>query len=783
MKNSVKFNHHIIIILLLIVNCQLSIVNCFAQSQNKSAYIVQGDSTIFSAEVSEIDSIIFTPAYEIRADINPMFGSLHKHYTQPNPMTVAILNIGTRTVTLNALPAVDGYTLTPLSQTTLDAGELATFTIRPNAGLGVGTYNRTFTITGSNGTKATITTEFAVIIAQGAPFFTKHPENLSGKVGSYESTNKVTTTVEVMGDPVPELHWQVRVPGVGKAWVDLYGPGSQDPTFYVASSFIFGWHNYQFRCYADNIHGSDTSNIATITAISAPPVIWNHPNNYTIWVGGSHTFSAYAVGFPEVTKYYWQISTNGGTTWTNLSNGGNYKGADTWMLTVIDIPLSFRGNVYRCIASNGISPDAVTNPALLSMYSNEVLPYFWFHPANATVYKGYNTTFKAYADGYPEPTLQWQVSANGTSGWTNLNNGNTGECVVSGAKTEKLELSAVASSMNGKWFRCAATNSEGSAYSNAAKLTVNPGIFPTFTKQPQSVINVFEGNTVYDLEVGVSGTPGASLQWQVSYDGGNNWSNCTNGSTYSGFDCLRLTIHNVLSTMYGEKYRCKATNGAGTAYSNVAFLNVIMPAPVIHSHPYSVADDEGKSAIFSVHCNIGSSLKFQWQEASFDGTSYEYRNITGNSTATTATLVLNGITSNMDQNYYRCKVFNPAGEVYSNPAKLSVYYKPIITKHPYNIFDKVWCKGSQYSLSVTAKGNPEPTYQWQSGIPTKNFWYDKEDTNDNLEIIWGTKTPTFYHKRMWNGCHSENHYYRCKVKNSKGTTISNVSKVVLVESW
>jgi len=100
--------------------------------------------------------------YSISTSPNPAFGSLTVGYTQPAAQTVTVTNTGSGAVTLNALPSVANYTLTALSTTNLAAGGTATFTIRPNAGLAAGTYNRTFTVAGSNGVNASVTVSFEV---------------------------------------------------------------------------------------------------------------------------------------------------------------------------------------------------------------------------------------------------------------------------------------------------------------------------------------------------------------------------------------------------------------------------------------------------------------------------------------------------------------------------------------------------------------------------------------------------------------------------------------------
>ena len=93
------------------------------------------------------------------------FGSVSPNYTQPAPQTVTIKNTGNQTVTL-AQPASEHYDLSSISPTELAPNSTATFTVQPKPNLGVGTYNETLTVTGSNGddhtAQATVALRFEV---------------------------------------------------------------------------------------------------------------------------------------------------------------------------------------------------------------------------------------------------------------------------------------------------------------------------------------------------------------------------------------------------------------------------------------------------------------------------------------------------------------------------------------------------------------------------------------------------------------------------------------------
>ena len=100
------------------------------------------------------------------------FGRLTEGYEQPTAQTVTVENTGTETITL-VQPTAWNYEVGRLSRTTLAAGETATFTLRPKAGLkaggtGAGNYNETLTLRTSKGLSEDLELSFTVELV-GAP--------------------------------------------------------------------------------------------------------------------------------------------------------------------------------------------------------------------------------------------------------------------------------------------------------------------------------------------------------------------------------------------------------------------------------------------------------------------------------------------------------------------------------------------------------------------------------------------------------------------------------------
>ncbi len=102
--------------------------------------------------------------YTISADTTALnFGSAYTGYAQPAAKTVTVKNTGNQPVTLNQPSSTDNFVVGNLTDTELVAGETATFTVQPKAGLSVGTYSDTITVSNTNNNvTSSITASFTV---------------------------------------------------------------------------------------------------------------------------------------------------------------------------------------------------------------------------------------------------------------------------------------------------------------------------------------------------------------------------------------------------------------------------------------------------------------------------------------------------------------------------------------------------------------------------------------------------------------------------------------------
>ncbi len=160
--------------------------------------------------------------------------------------------------------------------------------------------------------------------------------------------------------------------GASFSWVGN-GPGSysfssssQDP---VVSGLVPG--NYTFTVTITETSGFNTS--ASVSTEVLPGVaITTQPSNQQGVAGSNLIFTVAASGTPT---YQWQVSTNGGSTFTDLSDGSKYSGSQTNALQVGSLQTSDNGNLYRVLVqpASGSCPQLVSDSALLTVVVPTVL--------------------------------------------------------------------------------------------------------------------------------------------------------------------------------------------------------------------------------------------------------------------------------------------------------------------------------------------------------------------------------------------------------------------------
>jgi hypothetical protein len=108
-----------------------------------------------------------------------------------------------------------------------------------------------------------------------------------------------------------------------------------------------------------------TINVIAAVCTTAIPTVSTNPTDKSIMNNGSTSFTATFANTP--TSYIWEVSSDGGTNFTPISNGGVYNGATTSTLTLTSVPSYMTGFKYRVSASNACGTSVVSNTATLTI--------------------------------------------------------------------------------------------------------------------------------------------------------------------------------------------------------------------------------------------------------------------------------------------------------------------------------------------------------------------------------------------------------------------------------
>ena len=270
----------------------------------------------------------------------------------------------------------------------------------------------------------------------------------------------------------------------------------------------------------------------------------------------------------------------------------------------------------------------------------DVAPTITAQPSAQIVTTGQSATFRVIATGTPAPTYQWRKAAVAITGNAT-------------ATTAALTLPSVTANDAGA-YDVVVTNAAGTVTSASATLTVNPiPVAPIITTSPTERTATV-GETV-TFNVIAAGTPTPTYQWRqdgVAILGNPSASAAT------------LSLSRITSTEAGS-YDVVVTNLAGSATSTAATLTVtpLPVAPTINTQPTALSVMVGSTARFTVIATGTPAPTYQWRKAGVP--------LLGNSSSTTATLLLDNITAS-DAGSYDVVVSNSAGVITSAPARLTV---------------------------------------------------------------------------------------------------------------
>ncbi len=237
-----------------------------------------------------------------------------------------------------------------------------------------------------------------------------------------------------------------------------------------------------------------TSSCVTLT-VNSPITISAQPANVDICLPlNTASFSVTAAG--TGLTYQWQVSTNGGTSWSDLS------GQTAATLNLTSLTAAFNGNQYRVVLNGTCTANLNSSAATLAVNSPVDITT---QPTDVSSCAGSAISFNVVATG-STITYQWQVSVNGGA-FVDLSN----TAPFSGVTTSTLNISPVSTALNGYVFRVIVSGVPcGSVTSDNAMLEANALPVVVLTAASYSSITPYIRTTLYTT---VSPAGNYSYQW------------------------------------------------------------------------------------------------------------------------------------------------------------------------------------------------------------------------------------------------------------------------------
>ncbi len=146
---------------------------------------------------------------------------------------------------------------------------------------------------------------------------------------------------------------------------------------------------------------------AAVTTAGSASTITAQPVDQSVASGATATFAATVTAGSGTTSYQWQVSTNGGSTWANVTNAGVYSGATTATLTITGVTSTMNEYRYRLNISQSdyACGNLTTNAARLILSNNPKIINNTATVAEGTTLTG-NVLTNDTGSGTPAATLR-----------------------------------------------------------------------------------------------------------------------------------------------------------------------------------------------------------------------------------------------------------------------------------------------------------------------------------------------------------------------------------------
>ncbi len=518
-----------------------------------------------------------------------------------------------------------------------------------------------------------VSSDEVTLTVNSAPAITLHPANTN------ECNGAVTNFNVMASGTITGYQWQVSTDG-GLTYNNILAAGA-NPTYAnwntnnLSLAGITPVNNgYMYKCIVQGTPDA-TSNAATLN-VSLPPLVTLDPSDATLCEGDGTSFSITANG--DGLTYQWQVSTDGGTVYNNITAAGTNPTYTNWNTDNLSVNGTISGNdgyMYRCIVTGTCAPAATSSAATITI--NPLLPVSVSIVAdNNDVCDGTNITFTATPVNGGIPSYQWKVNGvsvgadSPTFSSNSLANGNT----------ITVEMTSSLTCISGN-----------PATSNAINMIVNP-ILPASVTIVEDLNNICEGTNVTFTATPINGgTP--TFQWLL-----NGISVGGDSPTYA--NNTLVNGDNVTVEMTSSEACVSGNPATSNAVSMTVNPNLLVSITIVEDLN-NICD--GTSVTFdATPTNGGITPSYDWL---VNGASVGAPDM---DTYTSTTLSDGDVVSVVLTSSETCVTGNPAN---SNTVNMTV--NPILAADVSILADiNTICLGSTVTFDATPVNGGTPSYIW-----------------------------------------------------------------------
>jgi PKD repeat protein len=332
--------------------------------------------------------------------------------------------------------------------------------------------------------------------------------------------------------------------------------------------------------------------------------LYTQPADQDVFEGNDVSFSFSAGG---AIAYQWQESSDGGSSWNDLTDGGMYSGTTGSYFTIYGVISGMDGRKYRSIFE-GVCPPADTTAAVV-LNVNPIPPTITMTAGTLNACAG-NITVPVTVQDFLgvsafSLSLSYDTAVLTFNGYQGLNtaidapafviNNDAGRILMSWYKLTPVDIPAdtlvellfTTNSLSNSALSWD-TGTEGSCEivdENSTLINTiwqdgavnTPGQPPFIMNQPADA-EIYPGD---QASFSVNAYSINTYRWQESTDSGSTWTDLADDATYWNTGWYQLTINGADLSFNGNLYRCRLTGPCPPDTVTASAILTVSPLPQI----------------------------------------------------------------------------------------------------------------------------------------------------------------------------------------------------------